>query len=110
MSIEAKIETLTQAILALTAAMSGNKAAVTGGGKTGGGKKTGGTKAATKSEMNAAVNEVKEQKGVAAAKKLLKGAGFEKLADVTADLYQEVYDAAKEVLEGECDPAGDDDL
>jgi len=63
----------------------------------------------TRAEMNAAVNEVKEIFGTSRAKKLIADAGFAKLAEVTEDKYEELYNAAKALIEEaeESDDAGD---
>jgi hypothetical protein len=56
----------------------------------------------TKSEAQAAVNEVKEKLGVATAKGLIKKAGGDKLADLTTDeQFDTLYDLAKEALGAE---------
>ena len=67
----------------------------------------------TKAEVQAAVNEVKENFDVATAKALIKEAGFDKLGDVTEDKFDELYEAAKAKmaeLEGDGDEGGDDGL
>lgn len=67
----------------------------------------------TKAEVQAAVNEVKENFDVATAKALIKDAGFDKLGDVTEDKFDELYEAAKAKmaeLEGDGDEGGDDGL
>ena len=67
----------------------------------------------TKAEVQAAVNEVKENFDVATAKGLIKAAGFDKLGDVTEDKFDELYEAAKAKmaeLEGDGDEGGDDGL
>lgn len=60
----------------------------------------------TKAEVHAALNELKELKGTKVAKDLIKKFGFDKLADVTEDKYDELYEAAKRLIESE---DGDDD-
>lgn len=63
----------------------------------------------TRAEMNAAVQEVKEIFGTSRAKKLIADAGFAKLAEVTEDKYEELYNTAKALIEEaeESDDAGD---
>lgn len=129
MSLEARIEELTKAVETLTETMAaGNSgagaAAGSGTGKAAAGSGTGKTRAAagktraaagkskptrTKSEMTAAVQEVKEAFGTARAKELISDAGFAKLADITEDKYEDVYNAAKELIEDaeEGEEAGD---
>ena len=66
----------------------------------------------TKAEVQAAVNEVKENFDVATAKALIKAAGFDKLGDVTEDKFDELYEAAKAKmaeLEGDDGEEGGDD-
>ena len=66
----------------------------------------------TKAEVQAAVNEVKENFDVATAKGLIKAAGFDKLGDVTEDKFDELYEAAKAKmaeLEGDDGEEGGDD-
>ena len=68
--------------------------------------------AADKPEVQAAVNEVKENFDVATAKALIKAAGFDKLGDVTEDKFDELYEAAKAKmaeLEGDDGEEGGDD-
>lgn len=114
---------LEQNILALTAAIEANTAALLGGAKATpaaaaaapekaatpekAAKATKPAKAAyeaqhTKSEAQAAVNEVKEKLGVAVAKGIIKKAGGDKLADLTTDeQFDKLYDLSKEALGGE---------
>jgi type IV secretory pathway TrbL component len=116
MSIETLLQDLTAAVQANTAALQGKAHATAGKAET---KATTGKtdKAASankskisKAEMQAALNKVKEEKGTAAAKKLIANAGFDKLAEVSEDKYQELYDAAKaELGEGGDDDTGSDD-
>lgn len=110
MTIEAKLDALTAAILGLTAAITSGASAGAAAGKTDKAaaiEKKADKPAATekkakpsisKAEMQAAVNEVKENFDTATAKALIKAAGFDKLADVTEDKFQELYDAAKEKI------------
>lgn len=119
MSLETEIQTLTTAVEALTAAI-----------KAGGGadapapeKKTRKAKEEpevtktkeepkskyTRDDMIAALNEVKEKKGVAEAKELIKSkGGVDKMADVPEAKIDAVYEAAKAAL-GAADE-GDDDM
>lgn len=114
--IEQKIEALTNAIVALTAAIT-----VAGGAPAAAApaapakpakseKPAAPAKAApkhSKGEMQAAVNEVKENFDTATAKALIKAAGFDKLADVTEDKFDEIYDAAKAKMEELSGGSGD---
>lgn len=119
MSIESKIDDLIAALNANTAALTGGaKASTTSEAKAEKAEKPKATKEKaadkpkskyTKAEMQAAVNEVKEQKGTKVAKDLIKDAGFDKLADVTDDKIDELYLAAKAAL-GEGEESGDDGL
>lgn len=109
--IEQKIEALTAAIIGLTAAITasgGATAAITASGGATAAAPVTPTKPAktekpaaaakakhSKAEMQAAVNEVKENFDTATAKALIKAAGFDKLGDVTEDKFDELYDAAK---------------
>lgn len=123
--IEAKIDELISAVKELTAALGAKSAqsaettdsADAGKGATAG-KATRGRAAATKSapksehtqsEMQAALNKVKENLGTPAAKAVIKEAGFAKMADITEDKYDEVYKACQAALgddEGEDDDDG----
>lgn len=126
MSIEQKLEALTAAIEANTAALLGGAKATTTApaadkpaadkpaaekAKPGRPAKPAAYEAKhTKSEAQAAVNEVKEKLGVATAKGLIKQAGGEKLADITTDeAIDKLYDLAKEALGADGDDAGDED-
>lgn len=123
MSLEQAIEALTAAIQANTAALQAISAGSTKDSEaTAKPEKASSAKAAakpapaaksepkrTRAEMQAAVNEVKERKGIKAAKGLIKRAGFDKLADVTEDKYEELYEAAKRELEAD-DGAEEDGL
>lgn len=60
-------------------------------------KKTG----VTKAQVTAVMQEVKETFDTATARSILKAHGFDKLADVTEESYQDLYDAAKAKIEGE---------
>lgn len=117
--LEQKIELLTAAVLALTETMKGGvpAAADTPSAAAPADKPKRGRPAATKaaapehsrSEMQAALNEVKENFDTATAKALIKAAGFDKMADVTEDKYDELYNAAKAKM-GELDAGeGEDD-
>jgi hypothetical protein len=121
MSIELKIDALIAALEANTAALQGAGGAAKTGASSdaaGAAEKTTRTrttkakdepKAASKrskAEMQAALNEVREALGTAKAKGLIKGAGFDKLADVTEDKFDALYDAAKALLD--TDGAGEE--
>lgn len=119
MSLEQALAANTAALEANTAALLGAAGKTTTTGKTTADKteKAGKTEKSsskskhTKAEMQAALNDVKEQKGTAVAKKLIKEAGFDKLADVTEDKFDELYDAAKaELGDGEGEGSSDDGL
>ncbi len=115
MSLEVKIETLTAAVEALTAAIAkGGVAASTAPAASetpekktrNTAKKEEKTEAPTakskhsRDDVIAALNEVKEKKGVADAKAVIKtAAGVDKMADIPEEKLDAVYDAAKEALE-----------
>lgn len=117
MSLEQKIEALTAAIEAATAALSGGagakteKPAATGkadkAATTGKAEKT--EKAAyeakhTKSEALAAIQEVKVNKGVPAAKAIIKAVGFDKLDQITKDEdLDKLYELSKSAMEEAAD-------
>lgn len=63
----------------------------------------------SRGEMQAALNEVKEVFGTSRAKKVIADAGFEKMADITEDKFDEVYDTCKSLIESaeESDDEGD---
>ena len=64
----------------------------------------------TKAEAQAAANELKEEKGVAAAKAVIKELGFEKLADIEkAEDIDKLYAACKAAL-GESTASDDDNI
>lgn len=128
--LEQKIEALTEEIAKLTkllasgASVGGSSSTATAGkatgtaaGKAAAGKATGKTAGGAKSkhtraEMQAALNEVKENFDTETAKALIKAAGFAKMADIPDDMIDEVYDAAKAKmaeLEGGGDEGGGDD-
>jgi ketol-acid reductoisomerase len=110
MSLEQAIETLTKAVQELTAVT-----------KAGGGKNTTQSSSETSSktetkkketpksehsrtDMQAALNEVKEKKGMPAAKQILADHGDgKKMAEVADDKIDAVYKAAKAALEAEDD-------
>lgn len=104
MSLEQKIEELTAAVTALTAAMKGGAAPA--GEKTAKSTKAADKAAAyeakhTREEMQAALGEVKEKCGTPAAKAIIKDVGgVDKMAEITdAKKIDEVYAAAKAKLE-----------
>lgn len=117
MSIEKALADLTAALEANTAALKGagaaaatfTKVATPNDGETkttGRGKgKTESTESKpkhTKEEMIAALNEVKENKGLQAAKDIIsKVGGVTKMADIAEAKIDSVYDAAKQALGGE---------
>lgn len=111
MSLEDKIEALTKAVEANTAALlAGGGAApaaasAPAAGKGGKGGKTtekADTPKVSRDEMVKALNEVKESKGVAEAKRLIKEVGgADKMADIPDGKIEVVYKAAKELLTAE---------
>ena len=120
--LEQKIEALTTAVEALTAILTsqgGAAAAAPAAPAAAAAAKTEDKAPAaadkpkrTKAEVQAAVNEVKENFDVATAKGLIKAAGFDKLGDVTEDKFDELYEAAKAKmaeLEGDDGEEGGDD-
>lgn len=62
-----------------------------------------------RSAVNAAVNEVKDQLGIEAAKSVLAQHGYKKLADVEDAKFDAVYASAKEALTATGDAGGSDD-
>lgn len=122
MSIETLLQNLIDAVNANTAAIkaAGTGAAATAEAPTATAEKQTRTRAKkdeaakpagpkhTKAEMQAALNEVREAMGTAKAKELIKNAGFDKLADVTEDKFDELYDAAKALLAAEEGDEGED--
>lgn len=112
MSLEQKIEALTAAIEANTAALKaagGTTAApaaedkaekTTKAAKTTKAEKPAGYEAKhTKDQATAAVNEVKEKLGVAQAKAIIKKCGAEKLSEITsAEGIDKLYELSKEAL------------
>lgn len=115
MSLEAAIADLTKAVNANTAALQAASGISTSGGTSPASTSTKAEKpAATKSakadksaatgpkhdrsEVNAAVNEVRESLGIEAAKGLLKDNGYAKLAEVEEKDFDKLYDAAKALL------------
>lgn len=137
MSLETEIQTLTTAVEALTAAIKAGGVAAPAGTTTAAAdapapeKKTRKAKEEpeatktkeepevtktkeepkskyTRDDMIAALNEVKEKKGVAEAKELIKSkGGVDKMADVPEAKIDAVYEAAKAAL-GAADEADDD--
>lgn len=113
MSIETLLQNLIDAVNANTAAIKAAGTAATAETPTATAEKQTRTRAKkdeaakpagpkhTKAEMQAALNEVREAMGTAKAKELIKNAGFDKLADVTEDKFDELYDAAKALLAAE---------
>lgn len=109
MSLEQKIEELTAAVTALTAAMKGGAApaaapAAAKAEKASGAKaeKAAGYEAKhSREEMQAALGEVKEKCGTPAAKAIIKDVGgVDKMAEITdPKVIDKVYDAAKAKLE-----------
>lgn len=64
----------------------------------------------SQSEMQAAVNEVKNELGTAEAKQLIKDAGHDRLADVTdPKKIDELYEAARAKIEGGSGDGDDDE-
>lgn len=133
MSLEAAIAELTAAVKANTAALLGKPAASSDGApapaadngepkKRGPGRPpksesaaaaTGYTAKHDKSEMQAVLNELREAKGVAAAKEIIKTVGkAEKMVDINdPKTIDAVYEAAKKELGGdEAEGEGDDDI
>ena len=100
MALEDKIEALTKAIEANTAALKA------GGGSSSGSSASTSTAAAsapaskhTRPEMQAALNEVKEKKGADAAKAIIKDkGGVAKMAEIPDAKIDDVFDAAKKAL------------
>lgn len=125
MSLEQKIEALTAAIEANTAALTGGakapaaaveKAAPAAVEKAAKVPKAEKSKPAayeakhTKSEAHAAVNEVKEKLGIPAAKAVIAEAGGTKLADIVTDeALDKLYDLSKAALGAEDGDDGADD-
>lgn len=114
MSLEEQIEKLTKAVEANTAALlkGGGGAAASSGEtkapKTTAPKTTTAYEAQhTKSEANAAINEVKEKLGVAKAKAIIKEIGFDRLEQITKPEHiDQLYKLSKEAL-GEEEGGGD---
>jgi hypothetical protein len=102
MSLEDKIEALTKAVEASTAALTAGGAApaATTTAKAGKTKTTETTApTTTREEMVAALNEVKEKKGVSDAKALIKDVGkADKMADISDKLIDAVFKAAQAKL------------
>ncbi|MCB1865152.1 MAG: hypothetical protein KDG50_06950 [Chromatiales bacterium] len=113
--LEQKIEALAEAINNLAAAYKAGGGAAPSG-STGGGRKGGAASSSaskpkhSKAEMQAAVNEVKEKLGTPAAKELIKSVGFEKLAEVTEDKFDALYEAAKAKVADDGDGEGEGGL
>lgn len=112
MSIEQLIQDLTAAINANTAALTGGAATAKGGDEAAAkpGRKAKSTEEApakskgyeakhTKAEAQAAANEVKENKGVAAAKAIISELGFSKLAEIEKpEDIDRLYEACQKAL------------
>lgn len=105
MSLEQAIEKLTAAIEANTAAVTAaaGSAPAAAPAATGKGKKADTPKAdtpkVTREQMTKALNDVKEAKGVDAAKGIIKDVGkAAKMADIADNLIEAVYNAAVEKL------------
>lgn len=113
MSLEAAIAELTKAVNANTAALQAAAGGAASAPASKNEKPAGSSKApkndkpaATgpkhdRSEVNAAVNEVKEALGIEAAKALLKENGYAKLAEVEEKDFDKLYEAAKAKLAGD---------
>lgn len=109
----------TAAVEALTAAQGGAAAPADAGSKTTG-KTTGkGTNKTTKTEPKSkytkqqvtdAIVALKDAKGQADAKEVLAASGFAKLAEITEDKFDELYEAATAALGGGDDAGEDDDI
>jgi hypothetical protein len=107
MSLEQKIEELTAAVTALTAAMKAGGAApasakATKAEKPAAAEKPAGYEAKhSREEMQAALGEVKEKCGTPAAKAIIKDVGgVDKMAEITdPKVIDKVYEAAKAKLE-----------
>lgn len=120
------LESILAALLANTAAVEANTAALGGaatpadaGSKTTG-KTTGkGTNKTTKTEPKSkytkqqvtdAIVALKDAKGQADAKEVLAASGFAKLAEITEDKFDELYEAATASLGGGEEENSDDDI
>lgn len=105
MSLEQKIEELTAAVTALTAAMKGGAAPAAAKAEKASdvkAEKAAGYEAKySREEMQAALGEVKEKCGTPAAKAIIKDVGgVDKMAEITdPKVIDKVYDAAKAKLE-----------
>lgn len=105
MSLEQKIEALTVAVAALTAAMGSATPATTGGASTGKTKPAkeeakGYTPKYTVEQMQAALSELKDKAGAPVAKGIVKEVGGkDKMAEITdPETVDKVYEAAKAKL------------
>lgn len=120
MSIEKALADNTAAIIALTAAIAANggtaaakpaadKPAATkpAAGKNKPAAKPEAPAGATKAQMQAALNEVKEALGTDAARAIITDHGFQKMGEITEDQYQSVYDSAKAAIEPQAAPGAD---
>jgi hypothetical protein len=108
MSLEEKIETLTKAIEANTAAVSGGASAdKPARGRPANSAKDEGPKV-SRDEVNAALQKVKEDKGVKVAKEIIKSAGkASAMADIKEANFQAVMDECAKATDA---AGGDDDM
>lgn len=120
MSLEQALNENTAAVTALTAALAKGVAPAAAAAPAAAGKpatKTAATKPApkapasvnTKEAMQALLNQVKEEKGGPVAKGIIADAGFQKMADISEDKYDEVFAACEAVLTPAA-AGGDDDI
>lgn len=109
----------TAAVEALTAAQGGAAPAGDAGKTTTTSKTTKTTKAPkddkpkskyTKQQVTDAIVALKDAKGQADAKEVLAASGFAKLAEITEDKFDELYEAATEALGGGSEENSDDDI
>lgn len=108
MSLEQKIEDLIAAVNANTAALLAGGAAAPAATTTKAEKTPKAEKAPkadeytakhTETEAKAAIEKVKVEKGVPAAKAIIKAAGFDRLADIkTAEGWDKLYDGCEQAL------------
>lgn len=126
MSIEQKLTELTEAVVALTAAVSAKDASGpeqskeevkptrsrttrAAASKTTAPKAKADEPKVSRSEMQAALNEVKENLGTKVAKQLISDAGFDKMADVTEDKFEELFAAAKARIDSDENLSSEDE-
>lgn len=121
MSIEQKLTELTEAVVALTAAVSAKDASGPEQSKeeakpthrrttrTSAPKAKADEPKVSRSEMQAALNEVKENLGTKVAKQLISDAGFDKMADVTEDKFEELFAAAKARIDSDENLSSEDE-